>query len=113
MSVNLPSVPPFPFRSPTYIYKYITDARVLDKRVRAAWQSHPQFTVIDNHTDFQGKLQRTADSILKNAGAYFGVPYSSSASSSLSNGSNDKLAPPPSSSSAVEVDGHGPQVALS
>ncbi len=48
------------------------DARVLDRRIKAAWAAHPQQLVIDNATDFAGKLARTDQAILAAARAFFG-----------------------------------------
>ena len=36
----------------------VAEAAALDDRVIAAWQPHPQFCVIDNATDFEGKMHR-------------------------------------------------------
>lgn len=48
------------------------DARVLDRRIKAAWAPHPQHLVIDNATDFAGKLARANEAILAAARAFFG-----------------------------------------
>ena len=39
------------------------EARSLDKRTREAWLGHPHFKIIDNRTDFQGKIKRTFGAI--------------------------------------------------
>ena len=40
-----------------------TEAAVLDDRVIAAWKGHPHFRVIDNSTDFEGKIRRLTEEI--------------------------------------------------
>lgn len=44
---------------------------MLDRRIKAAWAAHPQHLVIDNATDFNGKLARTDEAILAAARAFF------------------------------------------
>lgn len=41
----------------------VDEALHLDKRTLEAWANHPRRTVIDNTTDFEGKLQRVVDAI--------------------------------------------------
>lgn len=42
------------------------EARALDAAVRANWsRSHPRITVVDNSTDFAGKLSRSVDAALR------------------------------------------------
>lgn len=45
---------------------------MLDRRIKAAWAGHPQQLVIDNATDFSGKLARVDEAIFAAARAYFG-----------------------------------------
>lgn len=40
-------------------------ARELDLRVQQAWSSHPSFRIIDNSTDFAGKINRAVSEIIK------------------------------------------------
>jgi len=35
------------------------EAMRIDRRIRESWLGHPQFRVIDNRTDFEGKIRRT------------------------------------------------------
>lgn len=39
------------------------EARALDARLAALWSSHPRRDVIDNSTNFQGKLDRCRDAL--------------------------------------------------
>jgi predicted ATPase len=39
-------------------YETVEEARLVDERLRRAWQGHPHLRVIDNSTDFDGKLHR-------------------------------------------------------
>jgi hypothetical protein len=39
-------------------YETLEEARVVDERLRHAWRGHPNLRVIDNSTDFPGKLHR-------------------------------------------------------
>jgi CYTH domain-containing protein len=43
-------------------------ARLLDQRVRDAWVGHPHLRVIDNATDFAGKVQRVVAAVSRVAG---------------------------------------------
>jgi CYTH domain-containing protein/predicted ATPase len=43
-------------------------ARVLDRRLRDAWVGHPRLRVIDNSTDFAGKVQRVVAAVSQVAG---------------------------------------------
>ncbi|MBR0464742.1 MAG: AAA family ATPase [Clostridia bacterium] len=45
-------------------------ARALDDRIIAAWTGHPHFRVIDNSTDFEGKIQR----LIAEISVYLGEP---------------------------------------
>jgi hypothetical protein len=40
------------------------EAREFDRRVLAAWMEHPRHVVVDNTTDWQGKLNRLTDATL-------------------------------------------------
>lgn len=40
------------------------EARTLDKRGISSWAGHPHFRVIDNSTNFEGKMQRLLNEIL-------------------------------------------------
>ena len=40
------------------------EARALDRRVLKAWSRHPRVRVIDNRTDFAGKLARTFEALM-------------------------------------------------
>lgn len=48
----------------------VVTARALDKATREAWVGHPHLRVIDNSTDFSGKMQRVESAISK----ILGVP---------------------------------------
>lgn len=48
----------------------LTTARALDERTSYAWIGHPKLRVIDNSTDFEGKIQRVIQTIC----AMLGVP---------------------------------------
>ncbi len=43
-------------------------ARKLDQITRAAWLGHPKLVVLDNSTDFEGKLQRLVNATAKLVG---------------------------------------------
>lgn len=45
------------------------EARELDVKVLNAWIGHPQLRIIDNSTDFRGKIHRTANVICQLVGA--------------------------------------------
>ena len=44
------------------------EARILDRRVRDAWIGHPRLRIIDNTTDFPGKIQRVVAAVCNVAG---------------------------------------------
>jgi thymidylate kinase/CYTH domain-containing protein len=46
-----------------------TEARDLDKRTRECWLGHPHLKIIDNRTDFEGKIRRVFDAISQLLGA--------------------------------------------
>ena len=48
----------------------IEEARKVDDRVISAWTGHPHFRIIDNSTDFEGKLER----LLKEIAGFLGEP---------------------------------------
>lgn len=48
----------------------IEEARKLDDRIINAWTGHPRFRIIDNSTDFEGKLER----LLKEMALFLGEP---------------------------------------
>lgn len=39
------------------------EARSIDQRTRESWLGHPHFKIIDNRTDFEGKIKRTFEAI--------------------------------------------------
>lgn len=39
------------------------EARSIDQRTRESWLGHPHFKIIDNRTDFEGKIRRTFEAI--------------------------------------------------
>ena len=41
------------------------EAVLIDRRIRESWLGHPRFRIIDNRTDFQGKMRRTFSTILQ------------------------------------------------
>jgi CYTH domain-containing protein/predicted ATPase len=41
------------------------EAIVIDRKIRESWLGHPRFRIIDNRTDFQGKIGRTFSTILQ------------------------------------------------
>jgi CYTH domain-containing protein/predicted ATPase len=43
----------------------LKEAREIDLRTRRAWQGHPHLRVIDNSTDFQGKIARTLAAVAR------------------------------------------------
>lgn len=47
-------------------------ARELDVKAAAAWVGHPYFDVIDNSTDFEGKIRRMIVSVCHKVGLYTG-----------------------------------------
>lgn len=48
----------------------IEEARKLDDRIISAWTGHPHFRIIDNSTEFEGKLER----LLKEIALFLGEP---------------------------------------
>ena len=48
----------------------LEEARKLDDKIIAAWTGHPHFRIIDNSTDFEGKLER----LLKEIASFLGEP---------------------------------------
>ncbi|MBR5536129.1 MAG: ATP-binding protein [Clostridia bacterium] len=44
-------------------YETIDEARALDDRLIDAWKNHPNYFIIDNSTDFEGKLNTLIDKI--------------------------------------------------
>lgn len=48
----------------------IEEARVIDDKLIAAWTGHPHFRVIDNSTDFNGKMRR----LISEIAAFLGEP---------------------------------------
>ena len=51
-------------------YETIEQARAVDKALIAAWTGHPHLRVVDNSTDFKGKINR----VMKEIYAILGVP---------------------------------------
>jgi hypothetical protein len=49
------------------------DARVIDRRIKAAWSQHPHLKVIGNETDFAGKLEKATEAVLTGAKEFFGA----------------------------------------
>ena len=41
----------------------LEEAKAIDFRLRDAWAAHPQFTIVDNSTAFDGKIGRTVEII--------------------------------------------------
>jgi CYTH domain-containing protein/thymidylate kinase len=41
------------------------EAILIDRKIRESWLGHPRFRIIDNRTDFQGKIRRTFSTILQ------------------------------------------------
>jgi CYTH domain-containing protein/thymidylate kinase len=39
------------------------EARIIDQKTRESWLGHPHFRIIDNRTDFEGKIKRTFEVI--------------------------------------------------
>jgi CYTH domain-containing protein/predicted ATPase len=39
------------------------EARTIDQKIRESWLGHPHFRIIDNSTDFEGKITRTFSAI--------------------------------------------------
>jgi CYTH domain-containing protein/predicted ATPase len=39
------------------------EARSIDRKTRESWLGHPHFKIIDNRTDFEGKIKRTFETI--------------------------------------------------
>jgi predicted ATPase len=49
-------------------YESLQEARGVDERLRQAWRGHPNLHVIDNATDFDGKLHRVLCSVCEVVG---------------------------------------------
>lgn len=47
------------------------DARVIDRRIQAAWSQHPHLVVLCNDTDFAGKLDKATNAVLTGAREFF------------------------------------------
>ena len=43
----------------------LEEARILDVKLEDCWRGHPYHRVIDNSTDFNGKLERVNEQILE------------------------------------------------
>jgi CYTH domain-containing protein len=41
------------------------EAVLIDRKIRESWLGHPRFRIIDNRTDFRGKIRRTFSTILE------------------------------------------------
>ncbi len=41
------------------------EAVLIDRKIRESWLGHPRFRIIDNRTDFRGKIRRTFSTILQ------------------------------------------------
>ena len=48
----------------------VEEARILDDKIISAWTGHPHFRIIDNSTDFEGKLEK----LLKEIASFLGEP---------------------------------------
>lgn len=46
----------------------LEEARALDKRTQNAWLGHPHFAIIDNSTDFDGKINRALRALTRTLG---------------------------------------------
>lgn len=46
-------------------YETPEEARLLDERIKQAWLGHPHLEVIDNSTDFQGKMKRLRQAVAR------------------------------------------------
>jgi len=46
-------------------YETLEEARLLDERIKQAWLGHPHLEVIDNSTDFQGKMKRLRQAVAR------------------------------------------------
>lgn len=49
----------------------VAEARTMDRKVKACWAAHPRLFVVDNSTDFDGKVARTAAVVVEAAKAVF------------------------------------------
>jgi predicted ATPase len=49
-------------------YETLEEARGVDERLRHAWRGHPNLRVIDNSTDFHGKLHRVLSAVCEVVG---------------------------------------------
>lgn len=56
--------------NPARLEKTVKEAIVSDQAVQKAWLGHPHLKVIDNRTDFEGKIKRTLSVITR----FLGVP---------------------------------------
>eukprot|EP00510_Aplanochytrium_minuta_P008641 CAMPEP_0184052944 /NCGR_PEP_ID=MMETSP0956-20121227/5631_1 /TAXON_ID=627963 /ORGANISM="Aplanochytrium sp, Strain PBS07" /LENGTH=330 /DNA_ID=CAMNT_0026346171 /DNA_START=104 /DNA_END=1095 /DNA_ORIENTATION=+ len=43
----------------------IEEARDLDKKIKGCWRGHPYHRIVDNSTDFQGKLDRALEFVVR------------------------------------------------
>mmetsp|Transcript_2334 Transcript_2334/g.2983 ORF Transcript_2334/g.2983 Transcript_2334/m.2983 type:complete len:344 (-) Transcript_2334:1202-2233(-) len=43
----------------------IEEARDLDKKIKGCWRGHPHHRIVDNSTDFKGKLERALEHVLR------------------------------------------------
>jgi CYTH domain-containing protein/predicted ATPase len=41
----------------------VEEALLIDRRIRESWLGHPRFRIVDNRTDFRGKMARTFSAI--------------------------------------------------
>ena len=67
-------LPPFlPYSNNTARTESPKDARVIDRRIKAAWAQHPHLVVIGNETDFAGKLDKATEAVLTGGRNFFGA----------------------------------------
>lgn len=63
--------PSFPHSNNTARTESPKDARVIDRRIQAAWSQHPHLVVLCNDTDFAGKLDKATNAVLTGAREFF------------------------------------------
>lgn len=55
----------FPGREGQGTLEEIAEARALDRKILTCWRGHPHHRVVDNSTDFEGKLARATRHVLE------------------------------------------------
>jgi hypothetical protein len=75
-------------------------ARELDQKMISVWSRHPRHVIVDNSTDFKGKLVRTTDAIVQ---LVSGAPAASTSKPATATAAAAAAAASTASSAAVKA----------